>query len=86
MRCFNLAGPIPPIYRELEVKSFKMDWLHLVCRSHVQSGSLELNDMLADLTNNYPRNPMQPRLNLRHQIALGFLWCISVTSSNILSS
>ena len=34
-----------------------VDLLHLMWRSHAQSGSPQLNDVLANLTNNDPRHP-----------------------------
>jgi len=33
------------------------DLLHLMCRSHVQSGSPQLKDMLANATDNHLRHP-----------------------------
>ena len=43
----NLATPIPSTYCHLEVKSGRVDLLHLMCRIHAQSDSLQLNNMLA---------------------------------------
>ena len=53
----NLATPIPPTYCQLEVKSIGLDLLHLMCRSHVQNGSPQLNAMLANLIDNHPGHP-----------------------------
>ena len=53
----NLAALFTPAYCQLGVKSFTVDLLHLMCRSHVQSGSPQLNNMLANLTDDHLGHP-----------------------------
>ena len=39
----------------------RVDLLHLMCRSHVQSGTPQLNDTFLSLT---PKHPQQPRCSM----------------------
>ena len=39
----------------------RADLLHLMCRSHMQSDTPQLNDMLANLTNTHPGHPQATR-------------------------
>ena len=39
----------------------KVDLLHLMCRSRVQRGSPQLNNMLANLTDSHPGYPLSLR-------------------------
>ena len=51
----NLVGPIPPTYCSLEDK-LRVDLLHLMCGSHVQSGPLNSTRCwLAQNTRSYPK-------------------------------
>ena len=56
-------GPVRPTYCQLQVKSRRVDLLHLMCRSHVQSApphpppGPQLNAMLASMTKNCPKHP-----------------------------
>ena len=44
----GLTFPYSSKYYKLEVQSCEVYLLHLMCRSHVQSGSPHLNDILAN--------------------------------------
>ena len=53
----GLAAPIPATLCQRQVNRFRVDLLHLMCKSRVQTGTPQLNDMVADLTDDHPGHP-----------------------------